>query len=107
MNERRREIAIIRALGSPASTVFGIIVIEASTICLLGGLAGLVLGRLTVLLGGGVLRDVTGLTIGFPVPSGIDLLLLIGAVVVGILSSIIPAVAAYRTDVATNIRPVN
>jgi putative ABC transport system permease protein len=107
MNERRREIAIIRALGAPPTTVFGIIVIEAALICAAGGAAGLLLSRLAVGLGGGRLREVTGLLIGMPPPSSTDLWLFLGAIAIGVLSSLLPAVAAYRTDVATNIRPVN
>ena len=40
MNERRREFAILRALGARRATVFSAIVCEASTIALLGALAG-------------------------------------------------------------------
>ncbi len=107
MNERRREIAIIRALGAPPTAVFGMIVIEATLICAAGGIAGLLLSRLAVVAGGGALRHITGLMIGMPAPSSADVWLLLGAVGIGVASSIIPAVAAYRTDVATNIRPVN
>ena len=42
MNERRREIAILRALGARRSTVFGVVVLEASSIAALGAIAGFV-----------------------------------------------------------------
>ena len=40
MNERRREFAILRALGARRRTVFGVIVCEAGVIALLGSLLG-------------------------------------------------------------------
>src|SRR5204863_5873336 len=40
MNERRREFAILRALGARRATIFSTIVLEAATITALGVLAG-------------------------------------------------------------------
>ena len=40
MNERRREFAILRALGASKATVFSVIVAEAATIAGLGALLG-------------------------------------------------------------------
>ena len=40
MNERRREIAILRALGARRGTVFGVVILESSSIAALGALAG-------------------------------------------------------------------
>src|SRR5438132_11671816 len=40
MNERRREFAILRALGARRGTVFSAIVLEAATITFLGTLVG-------------------------------------------------------------------
>jgi putative ABC transport system permease protein len=105
MSERRREIAIIRALGAPAAVVFQIIVIEAATICFIGGLAGLAASHLTVLFGRAAIHAMTGVVIGPAWPGLQDLALLGGAILIGILSSLIPAVSAYKTDIATNIRP--
>jgi len=40
MNERRREIAILRALGARRTTIFSAIVLEAGAIAALGVVAG-------------------------------------------------------------------
>ena len=42
MNERRRDIAILRALGARRGTVFGVVILESSSIAVLGALAGFV-----------------------------------------------------------------
>lgn len=107
MAERRREIAIIRALGAPAGVVFRMIVIEASAICLVGAVAGLLISHGFVFFGRGALQEWTGVPIGPGVPTIRDAALLAGTVVLGAVSSLVPAVAAYRTDVATNIRPIS
>lgn len=105
MAERRREIAIIRALGAPAGVVFRMIVIEASSICFVGAVAGLLLSHGFVFFGRAALQEWTGVPIGPGLPTIWDAALLAGTVLLGAVSSLVPAVAAYRTDVATNIRP--
>jgi len=42
MSERRREIAILRALGARRATIFSIVLLEPWTICLVGSAAGLI-----------------------------------------------------------------
>jgi putative ABC transport system permease protein len=106
MSDRRREIAIIRALGAPASTVFNLIVIEAAAICLIGGVVGLAVSHAAILLGRDIILATAGVPIGAGGPDWVDLYLLAGALGIGIVSSLIPAFSAYRTDVATNLRPV-
>lgn len=106
MNDRRREIAIVRALGAPAAVVFEIIVIEAATICVVGGLAGLLVSHGAIFFGRAPIHAMTGVVIGAALPGLQDLLLLAGAVGIGVVSSLIPAVSAYKTDIATNIRPI-
>ena len=63
MNERRREFAILRALGARRATVFGAIVAEAAAIAALGSLCGFLVHG--VILGGAayVIRKNTGVVI--------------------------------------------
>jgi putative ABC transport system permease protein len=42
MSERRREIAILRALGAKRATIFSIVLLEAVAICLVGALGGMI-----------------------------------------------------------------
>jgi putative ABC transport system permease protein len=55
MNERRRDIAILRALGARRSTIFGTIVLEAAAIAALGmvaafGIHAIILSAVAVLI---------------------------------------------------------
>ena len=103
MNERRREFAILRALGARRGTVFSVIVLEAGTIAALGAVAGFavyagVLGvaREVVQARAGVLLD---LTVYHPVL----VITPLAMIVLGALSGLLPAFKAYSTDVAETL----
>ena len=103
MSDRRREISIMRALGAPRSSVFSIILAESVLLCLIGGLLGLLLGHALVFIAAPIITAKTGLLLN---PWAFELtelivfpFLFILAVIVGFL----PALTAYRTDVAKNL----
>lgn len=105
MNERRREFAIMRALGARRSTVFGAIVAEAAAISALGSLAGYLVYAL--ILGGAayVIRRETGVVLEVVKLQPVLWIAPIGMTALGALSGIVPAIKAYGTDVATNLLP--
>lgn len=110
MNDRRREIGIMRALGAARSTVMRIVLIESVLLALLGGVAGIILGHGAIGLFAPFVTATTGVMIDFwrlaPAANLAGILispeivlipaLLLLAAVVGFL----PALVAYRTDVA-------
>ena len=107
MNERRREFAILRALGARRRTVFGVIVLEAATITVLGALLGF-------LVYGGILasaivivRAQTGVVLDAMKFDPALWLTPVGMVGLGALAGLIPAFKAYRTDVASNLTPLS
>jgi len=104
--ERRREIATMRALGARRATVLGIVLLESCAIAALGGLAGILGGHGVAALGGSLL-----VARGGPVAQGLAFSALqpvtFGAVVaLGALAGLLPAVLAYRTEVAENLAPL-
>lgn len=107
LNERRREIAILRAIGARRSTVFAAIVLEAAAIAALGML--LAYGVYAAISGvaSSVIRAQTGVVIdalGFHAVMVVAPLAIIGlAAVMGV----IPALKAYRADVATGLAPAS
>lgn len=105
MNERRREIAILRALGARRFTIFSAILLEAASISALGMAAGFVVYGVIVTVVAGVMRAQTGVVID---PFKFNAVMLWAPTVLialGALAGIIPAVKAYRTDVAENLAP--
>lgn len=132
MNERRREIAIMRAIGARRSTVLSAIVGEATVLAFCGALAGLLLGCGLVAAVSAYVERQAGFrpdplaVLSAPVPGDLaDALLrisggyvdlsampfapvLVGVVTMtGAIAGMIPAWKAYRTDVATNLAPLS
>lgn len=107
MSERRREIAILRALGARRGTIFAIIVLEAVTICAVGAAAGIVGGHGIVAAANSALHRVSGFTVAPLAFQPIELAVIGGCVLLGALSGLGPAMQAYRTAVAENLAPSN
>jgi putative ABC transport system permease protein len=107
MSERRREIAILRALGARRTTIFSVVLLEAVSICLVGAAVGLVGGHLVVAAANGVLYRASGFVIPAFHVQALEWFALAVAVVVGAISGLGPAFGAYRTDVARNLAPTS
>ena len=107
MNERRREFAILRALGARRGTVFGAIVAEAAAIAGLGSLAGYLVHGAILTGAAYVIRKNTGVVLDVFQLHPILLLAPLGMTLIGALSGIAPALKAYGTDVASNLTPVS
>lgn len=112
LSERRREIAILRSLGAHRSKIFGIIALEAALTSLFGALFGIALSKALAWSLKGFVLDKTGVEISvslFSLAGGMPLELVLPALVtlVGALAGVIPAVEAYRTDVARNLSPIS
>lgn len=99
MGARRREFAVLRALGARRRTLLGLVTAESALIALLGGLLGLALSAITIGLGADLLQGRTGVSIAVTPDVG-DLLLLAAVTAAGALAGLVPAAAAYRTEAA-------
>lgn len=106
MSERRREIAVMRALGARRKTIFAVVVLEAVAICALGGLTGIVGGHVIVAFANSVLHQVSGFTVSPLAFQPVELLIAAGCIVLGALSGLGPAARAYRTEVAEHLSPM-
>jgi putative ABC transport system permease protein len=98
--ERSRDVAIMRALGARRSVVLATVLIEAILLAVGGGIIGLLLGHGTVGLIGPWIATNAGVTAGFLSYTTAELFLVPFLIVLAILAALLPAVAAYRTDVA-------
>ena len=103
MNERRREIAILRSLGARRATVTAVVLVQAVLITLFG-IVGAFFSYLGIgLFAASVVREQTGVLLE---PFSYDpsfLYVPIGMLGVGLLSGLLPALQAYRSDVAKNL----
>ena len=100
VRERRADLAMLRMLGAPPGRVAGLVLWEALWLAALASLLGLLLGHaLAQALGWALqaqgLLPVSGL-VWLPAEAGVPLL----AALVAALAALLPALQAYRTDVA-------
>ena len=105
INERRREFAILRALGARRSTVFSIILLEAGLIAAIGAALGFIIYGAIMSTAAVIIRRQTGVVIE---PWAFNAVLLWtppGMVLLGLIAGLIPAAKAYATDVATHLAP--
>lgn len=119
MSERKREIAVMRALGAERTTVMAIILLESIMLALGGGMLGWFAGHSLIALAGGMVEQMTGVQVGFfsfaPGPRLLEFpwgghnmvlrvsseaIIIPGLIVLAVAVGIFPAWTAYRTDVA-------
>jgi putative ABC transport system permease protein len=107
MNERRREIAILRALGARRRTIFGAILLEASSISAIGMVIGF--GFYGAIMAGAasVIRAQTGVVLDPMQFHPVMIWAPVALITLGALAGVIPAIKAYRTDVAQNLSPTS
>lgn len=103
---RRREIAILRALGARARHVFAVIVLEALLLCLLGGLLGLLIGHAGVLLTAPFLLQEYGAMVAAGLGI-VDVQIMAILAGIGLVVGIVPAWRGLRTPVAENLHPTD
>lgn len=105
MNERRRQIAVLRVLGASKGRIFALILSESAVIGLLGSAAGVAFCAVGSKLVAAAMKDRLGLVIAPDLPMVPVLVVVAGAVVLACLAGVIPAISAYRTSVIRNLRP--
>ncbi len=103
MSDRRHEIAVMRALGASRATVMIVILLESILLSLGGGLLGLLLGHGLIGLLSPVIVEQTGVAVGLLHFRAAELILIPGLIALASLVGYLPAVAAYRTDVARSL----
>jgi putative ABC transport system permease protein len=100
MSERKREIAVMRALGAGRQSVMLVILLESILLAIGGGLAGVILGHGLISVLSPWLVEQTGVSLAFWQFEPLELVLIPALVVLASLAGFLPAMAAYRTDVA-------
>jgi putative ABC transport system permease protein len=117
MSDRRREIAVMRSLGAGRGTVMAVVLMESVILAMAGGVFGWLSGHALIGLASGNIEERTGVAVSpFDLAPPLDLTGLLGdsltlkisselwlvpgLIILAIFAGFLPALSAYRTDVA-------
>lgn len=106
IRERTTEIAVFKAMGFRSNQVLGLLMAEGIFLALMGGIFGLGMAQLL----GGLIRSVGGTFLpylqDFTINSETQMLCLHATMIVGILSTFIPAYQAVRRSIVEGLRAI-
>lgn len=105
LNERRRELAILRSVGARPGDVFVLLTLEGLFITLLGCALGVVLLALLSAAIGPLVQARYGIEVVSRFVSADELRLLAAVVGVGLFASLVPGYRAYKLSLADGLTP--
>ena len=100
LNERRREMAIFRAMGARPRVILGLLILEAILMAACGAILGLGLLYLGLFMGQPLIDSAFGLWLPIEPPSMREVWVMLGVVAAGAIVSMVPALRAYRMSLA-------
>lgn len=107
VSARKREIAILRALGATRLRIVTLLCLEAGLIGLFGGILGIIAGHLLGLGGSIYMQRLVGEGLPWMTFESGEWIYLLRVVMISLVAGVLPALNAYRTPVATNLVSVN
>jgi putative ABC transport system permease protein len=109
VNEQRREIGILRAVGASRKFIFRLFLTESAILALIGGLTGIILGLFVLFLLKSWLMSSLNIQVLFPSLSGFILSTIscfLLALILVLPALLYPAIRASHLDPATAMREV-
>jgi putative ABC transport system permease protein len=103
LEERRREMAILRSLGARPVHVFSLVVGEAGLLTLGGALAGVAALYGLLLAARPIIESRLGLFIAVGAPSGYEIVLFTVVCLAGLLVGVVPGYRIYRHSLADGL----
>jgi len=100
--ERTREFGVVRAVGAKPRFLFGLVEAESVLLSLAGAAAGVGIGRLGVVAVNRVAENLVGLSVAAVTPRLVLFAALV-ALVMGLLSGLVPAARASRIPIAVAV----
>jgi len=105
LDQRRRELAVLRAAGAGLRHLMALLAIEGALVTVAGVLLGAVAAALGIALLSPWLQGRFGLTLALSAPTANEALLVAALLVAGWLASLLPALRAYRLSLADGLSP--
>jgi putative ABC transport system permease protein len=105
LNERRRELAVLRAVGAGPRQVLVLLAAEGLWVTLGGALLGAVLAALSMWLAAPWVQQQLGIGLQLGAPSTTQWALWAAVLLAGMLASLVPGWRAYRLSLADGLSP--
>jgi putative ABC transport system permease protein len=105
LNERRRELAVLRAVGAGPRQVLALLLAEGAWVTLSGALLGVLVAALAVWWAGPWVQAHLGIGLQRSAPTLAQWALLGAVVLAGMLASLVPGWRAYRLSLADGLSP--
>ncbi len=103
LNERRREIAVLRSVGAKSRDVFFLLVCEATIVAAIGALLGAAAINLGLVLFSQQIETAAGFPLGGFGLSPYDLYIAIGVIFIGFVLGFLPGWLAYRRSLSDGL----
>ncbi len=103
LNERRREMAVLRSAGARPAHIFRLLCFESVTLTLVGIVAGLVLHYTAMAIGALYIQQNYGLALTWALPNRTDWTILGAILIAGLFAGTIPALQAYRASLSDGL----
>lgn len=100
LNERRREMAIYRAMGARPATILGMLIFEAMVMATVGAFLGLALLYVGLTIAQPIVDSAFGLWLPIDAPTMREVWVMLCVICAGAIVSLVPALRAYRMSVA-------
>jgi putative ABC transport system permease protein len=104
LNERRREMAVLRSVGARPRHIFALLVTEAGLLAASGVAAGIGLTYLLLFVGRPLLEKRSGIFVTVTGLSQTDSAILGGIIIAALLMSLLPAFRAYRNALSDGLQ---
>ena len=101
--ERRREMAVLRAVGAGRGWVFALLIVESAMLAAAAAIVGASAAHGMMFAGRAVLEDRFGLALAGGAPGLFDLAVVVGVTLAGVLAAAFPAWRAYRYSLADGL----
>ncbi len=105
LNERRRELAVLRAVGAAPRHVLLMLAAEGMFVTLLGALLGVLATVAAIVAAGPWLQERFGIGLTLSAPTAEQWLLLAAVLAAGFTASLVPGWRAYRLSLADGLSP--
>lgn len=105
LNERRRELAVLRAVGASLYHVLALLTLEGILLTVAGIVTGIAALTACILILSPWLQSTFGLSLQLGQPTPIQWLLLTGLLLTGWAASLLPGWRAYRLSLADGLSP--